>query len=49
MQADVDRDPWPFIEQATRALSDLARRGLVVVSGRKLLLRGDFLAGEAER
>ena len=36
-------------ETVSRALSDLARRGLVVTSGRKLLLRGDFLAGDLER
>lgn len=33
-------------ETVSRALSDLARRGLVVVSGRRLVLRRDFLAGD---
>src|SRR5512138_1768636 len=32
-------------ETVSRALSDLARRGLVVVSGRKLVLRRDFIDG----
>ncbi len=32
-------------ETVSRALSDLARRGHVVVAGRRLLLRRDFLAG----
>jgi CRP/FNR family transcriptional regulator, cyclic AMP receptor protein len=36
-------------ETVSRALSDLARRGHVVVSGRRLLLRRDFLAGHAAR
>ena len=35
-------------ETVSRALSDLARRGLVVVSGRRLVLRRDFLDGEAD-
>ena len=33
-------------ETVSRALSDLARRGLVVMSGRKLVLRRDFLDGQ---
>ena len=35
-------------ETVSRALSDLARRGLVVVSGRRLVLRRDFLDGETD-
>lgn len=34
-------------ETVSRALSDLQRRGHVVVTGRRLLLRRDFLAGHA--
>ncbi len=36
-------------ETVSRALSDLARRGLVVIGGRRLLLRREFLAGHFER
>jgi CRP-like cAMP-binding protein len=36
-------------ETVSRALSDLARRGLVVMSGRKLVLRRDFLDGASDR
>lgn len=36
-------------ETVSRALSDLARRGLVSLSGRRLLLRRDFLAGRHDR
>ena len=36
-------------ETVSRALSDLARRGLVVVSGRRLVLRRDFLDGHQDR
>lgn len=36
-------------ETVSRALSDLARRGLVLASGRKLVLRRDFLEGAADR
>jgi CRP/FNR family cyclic AMP-dependent transcriptional regulator len=32
-------------ETVSRALSDLARRGLVAMSGKRLLLRSDFIAG----
>ena len=32
-------------ETVSRALSDLARRGHVVMTGKRLLLRRDFLAG----
>ncbi len=35
-------------ETVSRALSDLARRGHVVVTGRRLVLRRDFLAGHGE-
>jgi CRP-like cAMP-binding protein len=34
-------------ETVSRALSDLARRGLVIVSGRKLVLRRDFVDGDS--
>jgi CRP-like cAMP-binding protein len=36
-------------ETVSRALSDLARRGLVVISGRRLVLRRDFLDGDTGR
>jgi CRP-like cAMP-binding protein len=33
-------------ETVSRALSDLSRRGYVVMTGKRLVLRNAFLAGE---
>jgi CRP-like cAMP-binding protein len=48
-QAEIAATIGTSRETVSRALSDLARRGLVVVTGRKLLLRRDFLDGHQDR